>query len=170
MSTPNWYKKNEPLTENRSVEINKYKFNHYSIPSVPQTNNVNLWLRLRMTLERFSFKNSSLKLNDQRKNDCLPVKLHSFNTRTPSKLHLIGVFNYRNFYSDSFESIIFKSGSFCVSFFVCSKGPITWWVSALAEISLRPAGWNIVVITCSISARGQNANFPEKVYWFKQEN
>ena len=29
---------------------------------------------------------------------------------------------------------------------------ITRWVSAWAEISLRPPGWNIVVITCSISA------------------
>ena len=49
---PNWYKKTEPLTENRSVEINNYKFNHCSIPSdhvMPQRNNVNLSLRLRMT-------------------------------------------------------------------------------------------------------------------------
>ena len=36
---------------------------------------------------------------------------------------------------------------------------ITWWVSARAEISLRPTSWNIVAITCSISARAQNVNF-----------
>ena len=36
---------------------------------------------------------------------------------------------------------------------------------ARAEISLRPLGWNIVAITCSISARAQNVNFCEKVYW-----
>ena len=45
------------------------------------------------------------------------------------------------------------------------KDLITWWVSARAEISLRPPGWNIVVITCSISARERNVNFREKVYW-----
>ena len=45
------------------------------------------------------------------------------------------------------------------------KGLITWWISARAEISLRPPGWNIVAITWSISARAQNANFREKVYW-----
>ena len=46
-----------------------------------------------------------------------------------------------------------------------SQGPITWWILARAEISLRTPGWNIVVITCSISARAQNANLREKVYW-----
>ena len=39
-----------------------------------------------------------------------------------------------------------------------TQGLITWWVSARAEILLRPPGWNIVVITCSISARAQNAS------------
>ena len=46
-----------------------------------------------------------------------------------------------------------------------TKGLITWWISARAEISLLPPGWNIVAITWSISARAQNANFREKVYW-----
>ena len=46
-----------------------------------------------------------------------------------------------------------------------SKGLITWWISARAEISLPPPGWNIVAITWSISAQAQNANFREKVYW-----
>ena len=46
-----------------------------------------------------------------------------------------------------------------------TKGLITRWISARAEISLRPPGWNIVAITWSISARAQNANFREKVYW-----
>ena len=32
------------------------------------------------------------------------------------------------------------------------KGLTTWWVSTRAEISLRPPGWNIVVIACSICA------------------
>ena len=46
-----------------------------------------------------------------------------------------------------------------------TKGLITWWISARAEISLRLPGWNIVAITWSISAWAQNANFREKVYW-----
>ena len=45
-------------------------------------------------------------------------------------------------------------------FFSSTKGLITWWISARAEISLRPPGWNIVAITWSISAWAQNANFP----------
>ena len=55
---PNVDNLTEPLTENQRVEINKYKFNHCSIPSdhvMLQTNNANLLLRLWMTLERFSF-------------------------------------------------------------------------------------------------------------------
>ena len=46
-----------------------------------------------------------------------------------------------------------------------TKDLITWWISARAEISLRPPDWNIVAITCWISARAQNANFRENVYW-----
>ena len=38
------------------------------------------------------------------------------------------------------------------------KGLITWLVSVRAEISHRPPGLNIVSITCSSSARAQNAN------------
>ena len=45
----------------------------------------------------------------------------------------------------------------CVTESNMTKGLITWWISARAEISLRPPGWNIVAITCSISARAQNA-------------
>ena len=37
------------------------------------------------------------------------------------------------------------------AYFLTIEGPITWWVSARAEIWLRPPDWNIVVITCSIS-------------------
>ena len=36
-----------------------------------------------------------------------------------------------------------------------TKGPITWRISAQAEISDRPPGWNFVGITWRISARGQ---------------
>ena len=41
-----------------------------------------------------------------------------------------------------------------------TKGLITWSISARAEISLRPPGWNIVAITCSISARAQKRKYP----------
>ena len=47
-----WYKY-KGLTENRSVEINKYKFNHCSVLSDHvrlQTNNINLSLLLRNEL------------------------------------------------------------------------------------------------------------------------
>ena len=40
---------------------------------------------------------------------------------------------------------------------ILSKGLITWWVSARAEISLRASGWAIIAITSSVSARAQNA-------------
>ena len=46
------------LTENRSVEINKYKFNHCSVPSDQvrlQTNNINLSLRLTNELRTIFF-------------------------------------------------------------------------------------------------------------------
>ena len=43
--------------------------------------------------------------------------------------------------------------------------PTLWWLSGRAEISLCLPGWNIVVITCLISAWTQNANFHEKIYW-----
>ena len=55
------------------------------------------------------------------------------------------------------------TNTFSLGVSTSSKSLITWWVSARAEISLRPPGWDIVVITCS--ARAQNANFREKVYW-----
>ena len=44
-----------------------------------------------------------------------------------------------------------------------AQGLITWWVSARAEISLRPPGWNIIVITCTISVgRGAKRKFPRE--------
>ena len=49
--------KNVPIG-NRSVEINKYKFNHYSVPSDHvrlQTNNINLLLRLTNELGTIFF-------------------------------------------------------------------------------------------------------------------
>ena len=49
---------------------------------------------------------------------------------------------------------IFNTANFHNGHFIdLTKGLITWWISARAEISLRPPGWNIVAITCTISAR-----------------
>ena len=42
------------------------------------------------------------------------------------------------------------------------KGPITWRVSARAEISARPLGWNFVAITWLVSARAEIWNCDEK--------
>ena len=53
-----WTYKQKGLTENRSVEINKYKFNHCSVPSDHvrlQTNNINLALRLTNELKTIFF-------------------------------------------------------------------------------------------------------------------
>ena len=63
------------------------------------------------------------------------------------------------------KSLPLRTKSVMLINLINSKSLITWWVSARAETSLRPPGTNIVVITCSISARAQNANFREKVYW-----
>ena len=51
-----------------------------------------------------------------------------------------------------------SNGSFTTltsDFDTCSKGPITWRVSAQAEISARPPGRNFVVITWLVSARAE---------------